>query len=90
MKELSEKLRNRVETTAIVVVTVLILLIGNAAVGWIDSQRALTNQLTQWALQQRELQLRAAQQQGLVSEEELRNDNSGSTEGVDSGTAPRK
>lgn len=88
--DFTEKFRNRVETTALVVGTVLILLLGNAAVGWIDAQRTLTDQLTQWALQQRELQLRAAQQQGLVSEEELRNDNSGSTEGVDSSATPRR
>ncbi len=88
--DFTEEFRNRVKTTALVVVTVLILLLGNAAAGWVNSQRVLTEQLTQWALQQRELQLRAAQQQGLVSEQELRNDNSGSTEGVDSGAAPRK
>lgn len=87
----NEKLRNRVETAALVVVVALILLLGIQVSEWVRDQNALTRELLTWAQQQRTLMLRQAQQQGLVTQEELKEggENTGPTEAVGGGATPR-
>lgn len=80
--------RNRVENTALVVGAALILLFGVQGANWVRAQVALTQQLHSWALQQQDIQRRAAQRQGLMPE--APNDNSRAGEDVDSGTTPRR
>jgi hypothetical protein len=86
----NEKMRNRVETAVLIVAAVLILLLGVQAYNYVGSQITLTRELQTWAMQQRELMLRQAQQQGLLSQEEINGANNRPAEAVGGGTAPRE
>ena len=93
----NEKLRNRVETGAVVVIALLILLLGIQVAEGIRGHNALTKELLLWAQQQRQIMLQQAQQQGLLSQqpvppaEELEDGKDGrAAETTGGGTTPRR
>lgn len=88
---MSEKLKERTATVALIVAAVLALLVGVQASEWIRGQAALTLEARTWMVQQRELMLRQAKQQGLLTQKELANgENGGTAEADGSGATPRK
>lgn len=88
---ISERLKERAITGVLVVVVVLALLLGVRASEWLRSQTVMTNEARVWMLQQRELMLRQAKQQGLLTQKELANGENGGTAETDgSGAPPRK
>jgi len=92
----NEKLRNRVETSALVVIALLILLLGIQVAEGIRGHNALTKELLLWAQQQRQIMIQQAQQQGIIQpqappvEEVQDGEDSGPAETTGGGTTPRK
>ncbi len=87
----NEKLKERIVTVVLAVAAVLALLLGVQASEWIRGQTTLTTEARTWMVQQRELMLRQAKQQGLLTQKELANgENGGTAEADGSGAPPRE
>ena len=89
----NEKLKNRVETGAFVVIVVLVLTLGIQVSDSIRAHNRLTDELLIWAQQQRQIMIQQAQQQGIIPPQpagEVQDGADGSAaETVGSGTGPR-